>query len=120
MRSHSPQKPGSCHISSSGQNESALFILAQQMGVEASRPPATAPVGSSEKSATKVANTAHAPCATVTAVSAASSDEIIPGHIKANSVSRSPLRHVLMAGPDNVHREPMQLRLGTRSDILTL
>ncbi|KIK46664.1 hypothetical protein CY34DRAFT_800183, partial [Suillus luteus UH-Slu-Lm8-n1] len=55
------------------------------MGVEASRPPATAPVGSSEKSATKVANTAHAPCATVTAVSAASSDEIIPGHIKANS-----------------------------------
>ncbi|KAG2757497.1 hypothetical protein P692DRAFT_20644255, partial [Suillus brevipes Sb2] len=55
------------------------------MGVEASRPPATAPVGSLEKPATKIENTAHAPCATVPAVSAASSDEIIPGHIKATS-----------------------------------
>jgi hypothetical protein len=77
------------------------------MGVEASRPPATAPVGSSEKPAAKVENTAHAPCATVPAVSAASSDEIIPGHIKATSVSRSPFRHVPMAGPNNVHRGPM-------------
>lgn len=59
------------------------------MGAEASRPPATAPIGSSEKSATKVANTAHAPCATVTAVSAASIGEITPGHVKATSVSRS-------------------------------
>ncbi|KAG2349139.1 hypothetical protein BDR05DRAFT_404054 [Suillus weaverae] len=54
------------------------------MGVEASRPPAT-PIGSSAKPATKVAKTAHAPCATVTAVSAATSGEITPGHIKATS-----------------------------------
>lgn len=55
------------------------------MGVEASRPPATAPIGSSDKSAIKVANTVHAPCATVTAVSAASIGEITPGHVKATS-----------------------------------
>ncbi|KAG2060150.1 hypothetical protein BDR06DRAFT_948214 [Suillus hirtellus] len=55
------------------------------MGVEASRPPVTAPIGSSEKSATKVADTAHAPCATVTAISAASIGEITPGHVKATS-----------------------------------
>ncbi|KAG2155033.1 uncharacterized protein EDB93DRAFT_1130827 [Suillus bovinus] len=56
------------------------------MGVEASRPPATTPIGTSEKPATEVVNTAHAPCATaVSAVSAGATSEFTPGHIKATS-----------------------------------
>ncbi|KAG2064266.1 hypothetical protein BDR04DRAFT_281515 [Suillus decipiens] len=56
------------------------------MGVESSRPPVTAPVGSSEKPATKAANTVHAvPCTAVSAMSVASSGETTQGQIKATS-----------------------------------
>ncbi|KAG2156293.1 hypothetical protein DEU56DRAFT_228337 [Suillus clintonianus] len=55
------------------------------MGVEASRPPAAAPIGSSETPMIKVANIPQAPCAT--ALSAASSGDVTPGHIQATSVA---------------------------------